>query len=222
MKKIFRLLFGPVKGLPAKRSSPSSRDNPLTIEDGSENATRRQLVQVVLSDVLRRSGIPADWIECQMMPVTSRTRGSGMYVRLVIKHWDDRLMHYAFAFQNELTRDIARFEPNATNWLHGISWQLDVVDSCPYPRLPDKSFWRDTWGKPLNPVQMPAVPSPGVKETPVAARTAATFEATQPFKESGPGEDLERLFAIRDRELAAAAGDGLSPVGYEKTQPSPL
>ncbi len=229
MKKILRMLFGPVKGLPAKITPQSSRDNPLTIEDGSENATRRQLVQVLLRDVLRRSGIPAHWIDCQMMLVSSRTRGSGMYVRLVMKHWDDRLMNYAFAFQSELMRDIERFEPLAATWLHGISWQLDVVDTCPHSSLPDKSFWQDAEKKPLQAVQQPLTAATSLAETPAAAtsqaaavKMPASFEATQPFKENSPNEDLEKLFAIRDRELATAAGEGLIPVGYEKTQPSPL
>lgn len=232
MKKILTTLFGSRKGAPAKRAaqSQSSRDNPLTIEDGSENGTRRQLVQVLLRDVLRRSGIPAHWIECQMMLVSSRTRGPGMYVRLVIKHWDERLLNYAFAFQKELTSDIARFEPKAADWLHGISWQLDVVDTCPYPRLPDKSFWKDAEKTLLQTPQEPVMAAASAAQTPVAAasqsaepvKPAPTFDVTQPFKESGPNEDLERLFAIRDRELAMAAGQDLMPVGYEKTQPSPL
>ncbi len=233
MKKILRLLFGPLRSVTAIGSPSPGRDNPLTIEDGSENATRRQLVQVLLRDVLRRSGIPAHWIECQMMVVSSRTRGAGMYVRLVIKHWDDRLLNYAFAFQSELTRDIARFEPKASDWLHGISWQLDVVDTCPHSSLPDKSFWQDAAKIPLQASQQPRTPTPNVADTaPVAAsppvapvapvKASPAFDVTQPFMASGPNDDLEKLFAIRDRELAMAAADGLMPVGYEKTQPSPL
>ncbi|MGH8858756.1 MAG: hypothetical protein ACREXG_12135, partial [Polaromonas sp.] len=97
---------------PAKSAPTASRDNPVTIEDGSDNATRRHLVQVMLRDVLRRHGIPPHWVECQMLVAASR--GPGMYVRLVVKQWDDRLMTYAFAFQNTLLADIARFEPQAS------------------------------------------------------------------------------------------------------------
>ena len=224
------MLFGPLKGATAKGTPSSARDNPLTIEDGSENATRRQLVQVLLRDVLRRSGIPAHWIECQMMLVSSRTRGAGMYVRLVVKHWDDRLLNYAFAFQSELTRDLARFEPKAADWLHGISWELDVGDTCPYSSLPDKSFWQDADKKPLTALQQPITPTPNAADTTLSAasqpvalvKASPAFDVTQPFKVSGPNEDLEKLFAIRDRELAKVAGEELMPAGYEKTQPSPL
>lgn len=116
-------------------------EGPPTIEDGSINALRRQLVQVLFRDSIRRHGIPAGWMDCQMLVVSSRSRGEGMYVRLVIKHWDVRLLTYAYAFQKSLMQDIRRFEPHATQWLYGISWQLEVGDSCPHQELPPRSAW---------------------------------------------------------------------------------
>ena len=116
-------------------------EGPPTIEDGSINALRRQLIQVLLRDSMRRHGIPAGWMDCQMLVVSSRSRGEGMYVRLVIKHWDIRLLTYAYAFQKSLMVDIKRFEPHATQWLYGISWQLEVADSCPHQELPHRSVW---------------------------------------------------------------------------------
>ena len=209
----------------------SIRDNPATIEDGSENATRRQLVQVLLRDVLRRSGIPPEWIECQMLLVSSRTRGHGMYVRLVLKHWDHRMMNYTVAFQRALITDIERFEPKASEWLHGISWQLDMDNSCPYTELPEKSFW-------LAPAKNPAVApllakvvveeiNPVLVTPPRAERPERTEQPGRPERpkkpdDNDPTTDLERLFAIRDQELDRQAAEGLTPVGYEKTQPSPL
>jgi hypothetical protein len=116
-------------------------EGPATIADGSANALRRQLVQVLVRDVMRRHGIPPGWLDCQVLLVSSRSRGEGMYVRLVMKHWDLRLLTYAVAFQKSLMVDITRFEPRASDWLYGISWQLEVGDTCPYPELPDRSVW---------------------------------------------------------------------------------
>jgi hypothetical protein len=39
--------------------------------------------------------------------------------------------------------EITRFEPQASLWLHGISWQLEVADTCPYKTMPEKTFWAD-------------------------------------------------------------------------------
>ncbi|MES2399841.1 MAG: hypothetical protein V4573_07635 [Pseudomonadota bacterium] len=221
MKKFLSGLFG--SRTTASQTAPSaardSRDNPLTIEDGSENATRRQLIQVLLRDVLRKSGIPAEWIECQMLLVASRTRGQGMYVRLVVKHWDERLMNYLFAFQQTLMTDIARFEPNASEWLYGISWQLDVAEDCPYGALPEKAFW-------VEPVRV-VEPAPRIVMATAIPEVLAdpdkpAFRSTTDDEETNRARDLERLFAIRDQELDREAASGLTPVGYEKTQPSAL
>lgn len=127
---------------PVLAGTKPAREGPVTIEDGSPNALRRQLVQVLLRDSMRRHGIPPTWLDCQMLLVSSKSRGEGMYLRIMMKHWDMRLLTYAVAFQKSLLLDITRFEPHAAEWLYGISWQLDVSDnSCPYPDLPDRSVW---------------------------------------------------------------------------------
>ena len=215
MKTFFKQIFGRASTAPKQNSRPAAgpRDNPPTIEDGSEDATRRQLVQVLLRDVLRRSGIPPEWIECHMLLVSSRTRGQGMYVRLVLKHWDPRMMTYTVAFQRTLMRDIERFEPKASEWLHGISWQLDVNVSCPLTELPEKSFWLDATKTPLVDPLLAA----GVKQ----AKPSDAAHTEEP-DDDDPTKDLERLFAIRDQELDGQAADGLTPVGYENTQPAQL
>jgi len=182
MNTIIRRLFGhPTPDAPASTLLPTSHDDyPSTLEDNSNNAMRRQLVQVLMRDVLRRHAIPPQWLECQMLVVSSRSRGTGLYARLIIKHWDQRLMNHAQAFQRALLTDIEHFEPNASDWLHGISWQLEMGDSCPYTSLPDKAFW-------LAPAKKPA---PGA----------------QASEESNAHKDLESLFLIRDKELGKPAG----------------
>lgn len=128
---------------PAPVSTRPPHEGPATIEDGSANALRRQLIQVLLKDSMRRHGIPAHWMDCQMLLVSSRSRGEGMYLRIIIKHWDMRLLTYSLAFQKSLMMDITRFEPHADRWLYGISWQMDCADSCPYTSLPDRHVWED-------------------------------------------------------------------------------
>ena len=115
MKNLMQKLFGArAPATPLKTVSGTSHDNPPTIQEGSENAIRHQLVQVLLRDVLRRHGIPPHWIDLQMLVVSSSSRDPGLYVRLVLKEWDQRLMNHAYALQNTLLDDIARFEPRAS------------------------------------------------------------------------------------------------------------
>ena len=251
MKKLLAL-FGlgtnPLKKPPAHDDFAISRmlaDSPATIEDGSDNSLRRQLVHVLLRDALRRHGIPSSWIECQMLVVTSRSRGPGMYVRLVVKHWDSRLLDYAPAFEITLVADIVRFEPKANEWLHGVSWQLDFQNSSPFKELPEKSFWKaaDAGGPESQPNLIATAAD--LEKAAAAVRQAnalrratpgklSAIAAPAPSPASEPAaspedtarqeaeQDLEKLFAIRDRELGLHDSDPIAQVGYEKTRPSPL
>jgi hypothetical protein len=250
LKKLSGFL-GRDKTAAAHSSLPSSRNSQHSIlHDGSETATRGQLVQVLLRDLLRKNGMPPGLVQCQIQVMNSRTRGQGIYVRLVVKHWDERLMQYAFAFQKALLTDIVQFEPKAGTWLQGIAWQLEVAGSCPLTDLPGPEFWQATEAKPFDqfdivpmpaktveppaaPVLAPVVAAPVVPELSVAAALAAQplLDPVEPLPSliempAAPVDDtaldLERLFAIRDNELANLAKDNLLPAGYESTEPAPL
>jgi hypothetical protein len=132
-------------------------------------------------------------------------------MRLIVKHWDPRLMNYALALQNEVMADAVRFDPQASQWLHGISWQLEMADSCPYTTLPDKAFWLDETTKQAAPMVAAAAVAPVVQA--LTAKQAAEADEAE--------EDLNRLFFIRDQELERSSGDH-APDDYESTQPSPL
>ncbi|WP_341912831.1 hypothetical protein [Polaromonas sp. YR568] len=216
MRQVFERLLGlknktadsPDSGpKPAPRTpAANTRDSQHTIEDNSDNGTRRQLVQMLLRDCLRRHGIAPDWVECQMLVVNSRSRGPGMYVRLVLRHWDTRLMTYAFAFQNELLAAITQFEPQSANWLHGISWEFKVGDSCPYPTMPDPAIWGP-----------PALAAAAASTAAPAGLPAADIEddVMRDLK------DLQNMFAARDASIEQEAAAG-AHTDFQPTQPSGL
>ena len=112
-----------------------------SIQDGSENAIRQQLIQTLHRDLMRKNGIPVEWMACHTQVMVSRTRGTGMSAVLVVKQWDERLLNHAFALQRALAKDVTDFEPAAEQWLHGITWRLDVASTCPHIDLPEKSYW---------------------------------------------------------------------------------
>ena len=143
LKKVSSL-FNSNRVQSSHNSLPNSRNSQHSLlHDGSETAMRGQLVQVLLRDLVRKAGIEPSWVQCQIQVVNSRSRGQGIYVRLVVKHWDERLMKYAFAFQKALLTDIVQLEPQAVSWLQGISWQLEVADNCPLTELPSPGFWQE-------------------------------------------------------------------------------
>ena len=229
MKSIFSRFFSsftpppPVSTLipnPPKEAAPG-------IEEGSDTAVRRQLVQVLTRDLMRKQGLPSDWIECRLLVVNTTSKGAGLYVHLVLKHWDQRLINHTLAFQNTLLQDISRFEPRASDWLHGISWQMEFGDQCPHTTLPGRGFWEAE------------APAPAASNAPVCATLSAArvalergpdFAATQPFSaphaailvrsaEEQTQEDLQELFKVRDQAMAQFSHP---PVGYETTQPASL
>lgn len=234
MKNLLRTLFGSHAAQPAFKRSGA----PSTMQTDSEAINRQQLVMITVRDVMRVSGIPSDWVDCQTLNVTSRRRGTGLYIHMVINHWDERLMRWIWAFQAEVKTRMERFDPKAAVWVHGISWQLDMAGSCPYTRLPDKSYWGDpavqaapasftatngAVGDQLPPAHFPAV----LASTPVADPenfvATVNFQATQPMNNNNLAQDLEKLFAIRDEAIKRAATATSTPAGgFEQTQPSPL
>ena len=184
----------------------NQESRPHTIEDNSDNGTRRQLVQVVLRDCLRNQGIPSGWVECQMLLVNSRSRGPGMFVRLVVKQWDARLLTYMVAFQKYLLAAITEFEPAATTWLHGISWEFDVGTSCPHPDMPDPAVWQ-------------------------SASATAPVVSLMSNDDTGPDgedevlkdlQDLQRMFAMGDAATGQQTGPDGVPIDFQNTQPSQI
>lgn len=182
--------------------SAHGRDPQHSMEDNSSNGTRRQLVQVLLRDCMRKHGIPAAWLECQVMEVRSRSRGEGLYVRLVMCHWDMGLLTYAYALQMRLLAAISRFEPDASTWLHGVSWEFNLGGTCPFPDMPEGRLWQQ---KPV-PAELPVVAASLPEEALSVSEVGADGDVLQ---------DLERMFAIRDANIEAS-------VEFQKTEPSSL
>lgn len=223
----------PAAAPPVARSERvDGRDNPLSIEDNSENATRRQLVQMMLRDGLRKHGIPPGWVECRILVVNSRSRGQGLYLNLVMRHWDMLLLTYAHAFQQQLLSAITEFEPQASVWLHGISWELDVEDSCPYLDMPDPSIWVDILAsdtpapravRAAPPAAAKAAPPPEFTPVPAPAPAAAATPAPAAAVSAEDADvlaDLERMFAIRDANIRQQGAPDNSLVDFQNTEPS--
>ena len=242
MNLFLKKIFGLVSRQEPAGGANSSRGFYSSVQGGSESSVRAELVHVVMRDLLRKSGIPPGWISCQPQVLQSRSKGPGIFVRLSVKHWDDRLMQYAFAFQKALLTDIVRFEPKAATWLHGIAWQLEVASTCPHTKLPDKDFWLEA------PAASGFVPAPDMSEpttqairplagAPTAAKPTVVSTPSAPIasqrlaheaQQSSPdiggyvAEDLEHLFAARDKGLAWPATNIMQPSSYQKTEPAPL
>ncbi len=200
MANILTRLFGSRSRRPEHPSKPptsviaSSTHGPAG--SAGSLSTRKELLRVVLRDTLTRHGIPAAWIHAEVLSTSSRTGTHGLHWRLQFKHWDPRLMVHGVALQNSLIKRLMTFDPLASNWLTGLSWQYALTDESACPAMPSPRTW----------TAEPKIEPPHDDAAARAAKVDADEKAS-----------LEQLFAIRDADFRNyAKGD---TAGGESTQP---
>jgi hypothetical protein len=204
------------KGKDNREGGPASsqfyESEPSSGDEQTRNAPRRELVQVVLRDTMRKHGIPSDWIECRVLSTVSRTGRPGLHVNFVVKSAHHQMLGYVFAFQGSFERELSRFEPRARDWLMSLAWEFQDFKA---EELPDPKTFAASGPAPLA----------ELKE----AHTAMSFAPTHdPLAEEDARkteadieQDLKALFAIRDAALADAARKA-PPSGhadFQRTQP---
>jgi hypothetical protein len=168
----------------------------------TQNGVRKELLRVVLRDTLNRNGIPTAWIGIDLLVATARGREPTIHARLLIKHWDPRLLVHGPALQEHFQKRVVMLDPLAPTWLQGISWQFALTrgEAAECPPMPPPGIWT-------------ASPDAAAPETPPAA---------EPDLKADARADLERLFAIRDQDLEAHAQvQGAGPQ-FAATEPAGL
>jgi hypothetical protein len=91
----------------------------------SANAPRRELIQVVLRDSMRKHGIPSDWMECRILSVVTRQHKAGMHVQFIVRQGEERLLEYVHPFQETFWRELEKFDAQPREWLFSLAWQFD-------------------------------------------------------------------------------------------------
>jgi hypothetical protein len=166
----------------------------------SRNAPRRELIQVITRDTMRKHGIPSDWIECRILSTLNRTGRAGLHVNFVVKQAHQQLLGYVFAFQDSFLSELSRFDTRARDWLVSVGWEFEghgVAVSA-----------SDGQG-----FKVPAAAAAAAARTPlVAPEQVRAFAPTDdamgaelPKSDEDMQRDLQALFAIRDAAIADAA-----------------
>ena len=245
--QLIKKMFGraPGAGSPAPGAeSAQFQESDSHSEIGSRNAPRRELVQVVLRDSMRRHGIPSAWIDCRILSVVTRSQRSGMHVQFIVRDGIDRLLTYVPAFQTSFMVEISRVDPRVDDWLFSLSWQVLHFNTRVASLMPDPAMWAGTTaGAPLQSqaaampdmapvsVQLPApaatasptsAPTPRPTRAPVqAAPSSAASDAPAPDEDMM--EDLQALYAIRDAAMrqgrGGAATGPAADKDFESTRP---
>jgi hypothetical protein len=166
-------------------SEPDSSD-----EEGSRNAPRRELLQVIMRDTMRKHGIPSDWIECRMLSTVNRVGRHGLHVNFVVKQAHDRLLSLGWEFQGFNAAEM----PDPKTWAHSGSAPL-----TPMPGLAGQGFapTQDPMQDAEPPksdddVQKDLAALFAIRDASMAdaargpvAEDRPDFQATQPFADSG-------------------------------------
>jgi hypothetical protein len=223
----FRMsFFGRLLGFtrqPAPASRPNSQMATMqsTMNANSSGGTRRELLRVVLRDTMTRHGIPSAWIAGEVLASSSRNGTlKGVHWRLVVKHWDPRLLTHGVAFQQALIKRVTTFDPLASGWLTGISWQFDLPDESLCPAMPHPGVW--TAEPSTRPVEPHAVVLPGGSGDVIAGPVRISDPAVAHVqKEDSAKADLEQLFAVRDADFRKHADGSTEPM-WLGTEPAGL
>ena len=176
------------------QSSPAS-------SSASSTSVRKDLLRLVLRESLTRNGIPPNWITADMLRTSNPKRDSGLHVRLLVRHWDPRIMTYGVALEQDFYQRLLLLDPSAPSWLMGFSWQfaLDNLSAC--PPMPHPGSW--------------TAPPPSTHhqqhEDKPETRPADIIEGPVmiPKTQEDVRADLERLLALRDDDVKKH-GDGFA------------
>ncbi|NML44972.1 hypothetical protein HHL11_14535 [Ramlibacter sp. G-1-2-2] len=177
----------------------------------SQHGVRKEVLKVVMRETLHRNGIPESWLSADLLRTASPRREPGIHVRMLVKHWDPRILQHGVALEQEFYRRLLGMDPLAANWLMGFSWQFAMEDLSRCPPLPHPGSWTapqatDT----LSPDDKPTTRAGDIIEGPVMI----------PKSEDDVRADLERLLALRDDDMKRHGPS--SPDGFAPTRPVQL
>ncbi|MBA2963687.1 MULTISPECIES: hypothetical protein [Ramlibacter] len=211
LQRIFGSGGAKPKSVAARASQPAvSAHSPST--RGSANspqAIRKELVRVSARDTLLHNGIPADWVRADPLTTAAPGRDPGVHVRLSVLHWDPRLVVHAVALQQNLEKRILMMDPQASQWLMGLSWQFALKDDSVCPPLPHPGSW-------TAPAPDPAAAAPDTEPGNADVISGPTRIAGGGAPHSARAE-LERMLGERDASFRKDGGSS-----FEATQPMKL
>jgi hypothetical protein len=102
---------------------------------------KRELIRVVLKDTLRMHGIPYNWLACEIIIIPRGPGAEDLYIQLVMMKWNESLLRYASALQQQLLSGLDRFDPSVDHSKYVVSWRFSPDCGCPFIAMPEPAFW---------------------------------------------------------------------------------
>lgn len=132
------LKAGAAKDAPGPDPAPESVPQP-----SAQHHTdlKRELIQVVLKDTLRRRGVPFDWLTCEVFVAPRGPGEEDLHIQLTLVKWQEMLLRYAQALEHQLMLGLDRFDPSVDHSKYIISWRVSPDCGCPFAVMPPARFW---------------------------------------------------------------------------------
>ena len=213
---ILELVFGKKKAAAKPRHSrpaPSTQfATSQSVQGTNPHTIRKDLLKVVLREMLLRNGIPNAWLSADLLRTTNAKREQGIHVRFLLRHFEPRLLQHGVAIEQEFSQRLLVLDPQARNWLMGFSWQFVLPDTSACPALPNAGYWT----APAAELAAREDTAPAALQQPAADVIAGPVVIPQPVDDVRA--DLERLLALRDDDMKRhGAGDN-----FAATRPATL
>ena len=110
-------------------------------EQPKNHNKQREMIRLALSGVLRRHGIPSQWLGCEVNAVAPQGVPDGVMIQLVIQRWHDGLVQFAPALQGELIKEIHLFDKSFSESQSLVVWKFAPDSGNPNMKLPDPGYW---------------------------------------------------------------------------------
>jgi hypothetical protein len=121
--------------------APSIRDINSDITTHDAYAMKRDVISFALEDTLRSSGIPLDWIDCEVIDTSDNEGTRKTCIILVMKSWNENLLKQGLLIQKKILNQIDWIEPSLDYTKFDFSWRYGIECQSPYPELPPPPFW---------------------------------------------------------------------------------
>ena len=128
----------------ALKTEPPSSVTPVSVSPNNtqqHHNIRRELIRVVLKDTLRLHGIPFGWLACEVIIIARAPGEKDLNIQLVIMKWNEKLLRFAPALQQQLLLGLDRFEPTVDHSKYMVSWRFSPDCGCPFTNMPDPKVW---------------------------------------------------------------------------------
>ena len=181
----------------SKRSAtPTNSDFEHSVMPSAANSSKaeidiqRELVRVAFKDTLRATGVPAQWLDCEVSYIPAGDQIERVQVQFIVKQWSGHLLRYSMAFQKQVMQCLDRYEPHTDHSKHEWLWKYAADCDMPFPTMPAPSEWAEKLAATY--VKKPAVVA---KARPVAMPAAASLASALPPAVQSKDFDLRDIFS---------------------------